>query len=395
MIWGLNGAADARGEVLNGCILIGGDLYATDYSLEDFTSGVTTRVFGADLDMVIRHSRGLIFNLEGPMTDRENPIVKSGPCLRMTQTAMASISQMPILAVGLANNHILDQGYMGLEDTIAALDVAGIPYFGAGLNLAEANSAFIIEVAGKSVGLYACAESEFTIADDIHPGANPIDDLEIKDVIRSLKARSDYVIVLYHGLKEYLRYPSPRVRKRCRAMAEAGADLILCQHSHCVGSAESYLGATILYGQGNFHFVRGHADEFEGNGLMVALDLKDGGVYFLPIMNNGHRVWLASDDEAKTVMGSFLERSSHLDDDKFLDDSYQRFCDSIAESYLRMIRRATLPKPVDFVMRALNRFGIAKSFARDFADRAALLNIIRCEAHNEALATYLKGTLDS
>ena len=33
-----------------------------------------------------------------------------------------------------------------------------------------------------------------------------------------------------------------------------GADVVLCQHSHCIGCYEQYEGAHILYGQGNFHF---------------------------------------------------------------------------------------------------------------------------------------------
>lgn len=60
--------------------------------------------------------------------------------------------------------------------------------------------------------------------------------------------------MLYHGGKEYYRYSSPNLQKTCRKMTEKGADLVLCQHSHCIGSYEEYNDSTILYGQGNFIF---------------------------------------------------------------------------------------------------------------------------------------------
>ena len=42
-------------------------------------------------------------------------------------------------------------------------------------------------------------------------------------------------------------------------MAENGADVVICQHSHCIGCYEEYQGCYILYGQGNFHFARFHS----------------------------------------------------------------------------------------------------------------------------------------
>ena len=66
--------------------------------------------------------------------------------------------------------------------------------------------------------------------------------------------KCDYTIVLYHGGKEYYRYPSPNLQRVCRYMIEKGTDLVICQHSHCIGCEENYLSGKIVYGQGNFIF---------------------------------------------------------------------------------------------------------------------------------------------
>lgn len=64
----------------------------------------------------------------------------------------------------------------------------------------------------------------------------------------------DYTIVLYHGGKEHYRFPSPNLQKYCRKFIEKGANIVICQHSHCIGCEENYKNGKIIYGQGNFLF---------------------------------------------------------------------------------------------------------------------------------------------
>ena len=80
--------------------------------------------------------------------------------------------------------------------------------------------------------------------------------MESLDHIQNLKDQCDYVIVLYHGGKEHYRYPSPYLQRVARKMVEKGADLVVCQHSHCIGCYEKYKDSMIIYDQGNFIFER-------------------------------------------------------------------------------------------------------------------------------------------
>ena len=85
----------------------------------------------------------------------------------------------------------------------------------------------------------------------------------------------DYLIVLNHGGIEYYKFPSPLLQRKCREMVKCGADFVVCQHSHCIGTAENFLNGTILYGQGNSVFGYKDNSDSWNNGLLVKLTLSD------------------------------------------------------------------------------------------------------------------------
>jgi len=169
-----------------------------------------------------------IFNLEAPITDELNPISKCGPNLIAPTSTIKGIKALNPSLITLANNHILDQGVRGLNSTRDILNSNDIPFVGVGDNLTAASKPYILQRDNLKIGVYACAEHEFSIATDTSPGANPFDPLESLDHIQDLKSMCDYVIVLYHGGKEHYRYPSPYLQKVCRKMVQKGADLIVC-----------------------------------------------------------------------------------------------------------------------------------------------------------------------
>ncbi len=64
----------------------------------------------------------------------------------------------------------------------------------------------------------------------------------------------DKIIVILHGGIEYYPFPSPELQDKCHFLIEEGADIIVCQHTHCAGCIEEYLNGYIIYGQGNLIF---------------------------------------------------------------------------------------------------------------------------------------------
>lgn len=367
-------------------LLIAGDLVPTKSNAELFSSADVRALLGDELLSLWNSADKKIFNLEVPLTDKESPIVKWGPNLIAPASTSKGIIALAPSLVAMANNHILDQGERGLDSTTDILDRSGIPYTGAGKNLSEARRPCILEHDGMKIGIYACAENEFSIADERNPGANPFDPLESPDQIQELKEECDFVIVLYHGGKEHYRYPSPNLQKACRKMVEKGADLIVCQHSHCIGCYEEYDGSTIVYGQGNFIFDDSDS-EFWDTSLIIKADIgKELKVGCIPLVKKGSGVRLAQGDKAEEILSSFQNRSDEILQEGFVQRRYEQFASESRDNYLRCF--FGFGKWLSRFDRRLLGGGLLKH--RYERSRLAMQDYIECEAHRELLLTGLR-----
>ena len=228
-------------------LMIGADLVPTQSNYHLFEKGDAGALLGDRLRELLAGADFTAFNLEIPLTDRRTPIEKHGPALMAPAGTINGLRAVNPHFFTLANNHILDQGRQGLFSTIELLDRVGIAHAGAGSDLSEAQKPFIKEVGGLRLGFYCCAEHEFSIAAEDAAGANPFDPLESLDHVIELKKQCDYAVVLYHGGKEHYRYPSPGLQRICRKLVEKGADLVVCQHSHCVGAEERWKNGPIVF----------------------------------------------------------------------------------------------------------------------------------------------------
>lgn len=251
-------------------LLISGDLVPLHNDEVYFASGNIDNCIGKDIFDYFAKSKYRICNLEAPLTREDVGILKCGPNLKINPDCITGLKKLQIDMVTLANNHIMDYGEKGLNETIELLKNNGIQYSGAGKNTTESSKPAYFRICGKKIGVFCCAENEFSIATEKTPGAYGFDSLYTLDFISHIKESCDYLIVLHHGGKEFYRYPSPGLAKTCKRMVDKGADLVVCQHSHCIGCEMDYKGAKIIYGQGNFLFNRKH-DEFWDSGLIIKL----------------------------------------------------------------------------------------------------------------------------
>ena len=369
-------------------IIIAGDLVPTKSNIELFNNADIEKLLGEGLLSIWYNADIRIFNLEVPLSDKEDPIEKCGPNLIAPTSTIEGIKALQPSLITLANNHILDQGVLGLKSTEKVLQEHGIPFIGAGDTLAEASHPYIIKQDGLKIGVYACAEHEFSIATDNTPGANPFDPLESLDHIKNLKSKCDYVIVLYHGGKEHYRYPSPYLQKVCRKMVEKGADLVVCQHSHCIGSYEKYRNSTIVYGQGNFIFDNSD-NEYWQTSLLVKVDISDmTKIEFIPILKKGNCVCLAIGQAKEEIMNKFNYRSKEIKEEGFIEQKYQEFAEESLESYLRKF--SGFGKWISRIDRYLLKGRLLKN-KYNKKQLLAIQNYIECEAHRELITTGLKN----
>ena len=369
-------------------LIIGGDLVPTQSNIDFFSNADITALLCEELLLLWNSADMHIFNLEVPLCDKQEPIQKCGPNLIAPISTVNGIKALNPTLLTLANNHILDQGEQGLKSTEDILNKNEIPFIGVGDNLSEASKPYILEQDEVKIGVYACAEHEFTIATENTLGANPFCPLESFDHIQSLKEKCDYVIVLYHGGKEHYRYPSPYLQKVCRKMVQKGADLVICQHSHCIGCYEEYKDSTIIFGQGNFLFD--HSDsEFGKTGLLIKVSISDKvQIDYIPIVKAGNGVCLADGQATGDVLVSFRKRSDEILKEGFIEQQYRQFAQKNRDSYLR--RFSGFGKWLSRIdRRLLNGMLVRKKYNKK--QLLAIQNYIECEAHRELIIAGLKS----
>ncbi len=172
-------------------------------------------------------------------------------------------------AVSLANNHSVYNasgwGFDGFIDTINALDAAGIPRFGAGMDLTEARAPYVATVAGKTIALIGIDGVTANVdypgvwavpvnvgATASQPGTNPLITDQVLGDISSLAGQYDIVIPYFHMGEQYRWALSDWAIELSRACVDAGATTVLTSHPHVIQGMEWYRNTPLFYGLGNF-----------------------------------------------------------------------------------------------------------------------------------------------
>lgn len=370
-------------------ILIGADLVPTKSNMEYFENKDIEKLVDKNLLEKLSKADYRIFNLEVPLVDRETPINKCGPNLIASTKSALGIKALGVDFLTLANNHILDQGEKGLDSTLEVLKKLDISFSGIGNSIEEASKPFIFEVENKKIGIYCCAEHEFSIVSKENAGANPFDPLESLDHIQNLKKQVDYVIVLYHGGKEHYRYPSPNLQKTCRKIVEKGGDLVICQHTHCIGCEEKWKDGTIVYGQGNFLFDHSES-EFWKTSLLVNIK-NNFEIEYIPILKDGFSVKLANEESKNKILSDFYKRSEEIKEEGFIEKEYERFSKKNINNYLYSL------SGINRWLKGIDKYIFKEFFIKYFFNTRKLLvvqNYVECEAHRDLLLMGLKRKED-
>ena len=205
-----------------------------------------------------------IINLETAIT-RSDDVQDKAVNYRMRPDNIRCITAANIDCCTLANNHVLDWGYPGLEETLETLKKANIKIAGAGRDMREAQSPAKIHVSGKGRVLVFSFGSETSgvpwswAAGVDRPGVNLLRDFSaetvhsIRDDIAPLKAPGDVVAASIHWGSNW-GYEVPRMQQEFahQLIDEAWVDVVHGHSSHHVKGVEVYKGKLILYGCGDF-----------------------------------------------------------------------------------------------------------------------------------------------
>ncbi len=212
-----------------------------------------------------------LVNLEAPLTGRGTEFTDKKYRFRVKPSAVAALKKAGITTVTLANNHSMDYGAVGLQDTLQQLDKAGIGHVGAGENLAAARKAMVYDIRGTKVALlgYSLTLPQEFWAGEKRAGTAPLLQKLVKEDIAAARKQASIVIVTAHWGEEgttRLREYQPRL---ARMMIDSGADAVIGHHPHILQGVEKYKRGIIFYSLGNFAFA--HKSRIADRTLLVRL----------------------------------------------------------------------------------------------------------------------------
>ncbi len=206
---------------------------------------------------ILKQAQIVFGNLEGPLTDGAAAGTAKQYIFRSPPDKVApALARAGFNVVSLANNHTLDYGPEGLEDTRAALEKAGIYYVGAGRNVTEARQPVYMVVEGVNVAFLAYSltfPEEFWAGSD-KPGTAFGHERFVRADIAAAREKADIVVVSFHwGQEGKIELRDYQVQL-AHAAIDAGASAVLGHHPHILQGVERYKNGVILYSLGNFAF---------------------------------------------------------------------------------------------------------------------------------------------
>ncbi len=214
-------------------------------------------LFSPDIDSVFHTAQLVVGNLECPATKIEAPVFKQF-IFRAEPEWLSTLRQHGFTHLNLANNHAIDQGREGLMDTRRNVEKAGMTPLGAGQDMQEAAAPVLLASSPRKVWLVSSlrlALENFTyLTDKPCVSQEPMDSL-LQRVFRLRQADSTAVIIVsLHWGGEHTLQPVPLQRHEAHELINAGADVLICHHTHTLQTIEDYHGHRIYYSIGNFIF---------------------------------------------------------------------------------------------------------------------------------------------
>jgi poly-gamma-glutamate synthesis protein (capsule biosynthesis protein) len=334
-----------------------------------------------------------ITNLECPLTEKSNPIKKTGPNLIADPSCVDALRFGGFDIVSLANNHVLDQDEKGLRDTLQTCKKSGLKTVGAGENLAAAMRSLFVTIKDKKIAILNFAEHEFSIATQNSAGAAPLNPIKNYYQILEAKRTSDIVIIIIHGGNEHYPLPSPRMVETYRFFADLGVTAIIGHHTHCSSGFEIYNGVPIFYSLGNFIFDWKDI-KFKSwhEGYFIKLTIANNKVTNIVLTpyfqcRNDPGLQLMDEDESTKFLKKIEEYSNIIRDSDLLRNKWLSFCKSQKINYLSMVLSQNI-----FQSQLLKRNLLPEFFLKK-KRLLMLLNLFRCQAHKDVAIEIVKQQL--
>ena len=271
---------------------------------------------GADIFML---------NNEFTYTLRGEPTFEKQFTFRADPETAEYLLDMGVDIVSLANNHAYDYGEVSLLDSMDTLAAMQMPYVGAGKNIEEASRPFYFETEGVKIGILSSTQIERLDNPDTKGATETSagvfrswDGTRLYQKVEEVSKECDFLVVYVHWGSENTTELDWAQKEQARKLAEAGADLIIGNHAHCLQGIEVIDGVPVFYSLGNFLFNSKTVDT-----CLVKATVKEGGlssVQFVPALQSGCKTQLLTGSEKTRVIDYMQSLSAgvQIDEDGYL-----------------------------------------------------------------------------
>ena len=252
---GFRAAEPVAGSVARIHLLAFGDINLGRAVGQEILKGDTLYPFAGVRDSLLEYD--VVFgNLESCLSDQggetqspDNNMIFTGP-----PSGGMTLRRGGVHIVSTANNHVLDYGLGGWEETMESLERAGVAFVGTARDPANLHRPVVLERNGVRIAFFACTDIMNRPGDGWKRYVAAADTAVLLPKIRQARGIADFIVVSYHGGEEYAERPTQRTVDFGRAAVGAGADLFLGHHPHVPYGIERRRGALILHSLGNFVF---------------------------------------------------------------------------------------------------------------------------------------------
>lgn len=287
----------------------------TTASLEASENGIYGCISKELID-IMQSADIMCLNNEFAYSTRGSAMEGKAYTFRANPSRVEVLKELGVDVVSLANNHVYDYGKDAMLDTLDTLADAQIEYFGAGKNLQEALQPVYFELGGKKVAFVGASRAEkyklTPQATEDSPGILRCYDTELfMNEIKEADENADIVIAYVHWGTEYSYELEEAQLTTARAYIDAGADVIMGAHSHCLQGMEYYNGKPIIYSMGNYWFNSKTLDtmliklHFTGDNLQDNLE-----VSVVPAVQTEAKTIYASDPNEQKRIYDFISSIS-------------------------------------------------------------------------------------
>ena len=297
-------------SVVGDCTLGTDETFDYDTSLNAYYENYGADYFLQNVKDIFSTDDLTIANFEGTLTDSDEREDKTF-AFKAPASYASILTGGSVEAVNTANNHSHDYGNQSFDDTLAALDDAGIVHFGY-------DETAVMDVKGIKVGLVGIYE----LYDHLER------EQQLKDNIANVKADgAQLIVVIFHWGNETETVPDSNQTTLGRIAIDEGADLVCGHHPHVLQGIETYKGRNIVYSLGNFCFG-GNSSPSDMDTMIYqqtfTIDAdgvkKDNVTNIIPCSissaaydgYNNYQPTPAEGDEATRILGKINERSSWI-----------------------------------------------------------------------------------